>query len=235
MKHLMLVLALVLGVSLGLAQGFIYTTPPICNTTVASCVLIVGNPIVTVAGNGFSGTVVGQKVFGVGVPYGTTVKAIDGQGGTADSVTLSAAPTIGGSKSLQFGYFDGTDYTSGDWLGRVFRVYTYPGNGDVRLLVSIQIVDQADTLGDCDVALFSSFSDTLGLDNSAASILASESFKLVGVVSLTTVKDLGATRILQSSNVGVIVPKENLYARLITRAAYAPATIADLRVRFGFW
>jgi hypothetical protein len=235
MKHLMLVLALVLGVSLGLAQGYIYVTPTISSSTVALCTLKVGNTIVKHASDGFAAAVVGQKVYGVGVPYGATVAAIDGQGGTADSITLSAAPTIGGIKSLQLGVFEGTDYSIGDWMGFPFRIYEYAGDGGARLLVTVNALTNADILDSIDVVLFSSFSDTLGLDNGAAAILASEAYKVIGIVPVNSFTDLGTMNLMQASSVNMIVPREALWGRMIARAAIAPTTVSQIRLRFGFW
>jgi hypothetical protein len=230
MKHFVVVLALVLSVSLGVAQDYVYVNPVISTTTVTNCTTAVGSMAIVHADSGFKSIYAGMRVYGVGVPYGATVAYSD----SLDSLALSSAITQGGAKSLQFGVFEGTDYTSGDWVGFPFLVYSNPGDGGAMILESVQITDNGDMLDDIDLVLFNAYSDTLGLDNAAAAIRAVDAPKVVGGLAFTSDTDLGTARSVQYQWVGLVVPKEALYGRLIARSALAPIAINNLRIRFGF-
>lgn len=233
MKRFALVLAL-LALSIGapvFAQDVVEVVPTISSTAVTACTTFVGKSYVThnTSDTAFVSVYAGQTVYGVGVQYGTTVLTSD----SVDYVTLSKPITQGGAKTLYFGVFNGTDYSSGDWVGFPFLVQV-PGSGSSRELQFIQIVDNADMLDDVDVIFFNEYSDTLGADNAAASVVAADASKVVGGIALTGDTDVGSVRTAQASNIGMILPRVKLYARLIARAALDPTAVNNLRLRFGF-
>lgn len=216
------------------AQEYITVTPVIGSTAIADVVVTPSNDTITVAASGFAGLYAGQAIYGVGIPYGTTVKtAVD----SSTTIVMSAAATQGSAaKILNFGVLDANlvSYATGDWFGLPFRVYRNTGQGGAKTLISIQVSDNADMLGNLDVVLFNAYSDTLGQDTVAAAIVATEAHKVVGLVSLSTATDLGTARVFQSANINLNVPKENLYGRLIARSTMTITAINNVRVKFGF-
>jgi hypothetical protein len=220
--------------TLASAQEFITVTPVVGSTAIADVVVTPGNDTITVAASGFAGIYAGQAIYGVGIPYGTTVKkAVD----TSTTIVMSAVATQGSAaKILNFGVLDANlvGYGTGDWFGLPFRVYQNTGQGGAKTLVSVVITENADVLGNTDLVLFNAYSDTLGQDTVAVAIRAVDAPKIVGYVSLSTAVDLGTARMLQSANIQLNVPKENLYGRLIAKSTMLPTSISGVKVKFGF-
>jgi hypothetical protein len=219
--------------TLASAQQYITVTPVVASTAIASVTLATGNDTITVAASGFSGITKNAAIYGVGIPYGTYVKkCVD----TSTTIVMSAVATQGGSKVINFGVLEPNleTYATGDWFGLPFRVYQNTGQGGSQTLVSAEISDNADVLGNTDIVFFNAYSDTLGQDTVAAGIVATEAHKVLGAIALSTATDFGGARSLQSTNIQMALPKENLYARLIARSSMKPTAITNIRVKLGF-
>jgi hypothetical protein len=118
-------------------------------------------------------------------------------------------------------------------MGIPFQIYN-SASGGMTKLVSILITDSSDQLGNTDIILFNTFSDTYGLDTMAVNLAAANYSKVLGYVSLTTVIDLGATRILEKDDINLALPKGILYGRLIAKSTPKFTTTRCLKIRFRF-
>jgi hypothetical protein len=235
MRKTALFLALVTLPYLAQGQSFV-VSPYISTKAIASCVTYPGVATVSATAKPFGSCIAGLPVYGVGVPAGTVVVS---KNATDSIVTLSNAMTQGGTKTLEFGYYINTTYASGDWLGLPFKIYDAPGVGGEKAVVSIVIDDQTDQLDSVDVVFFSAYSDTLGLDSAAVNIPAAQALKIVGIVNVTNSSnanlDFGGGRIIEAMNLVLAVPKDALWARLISRQALISPTVVvqPFRVRIG--
>jgi hypothetical protein len=232
MRKTALFLALMILPILAWGQSYV-VTPYVSTKAIASIATTVGSTTISSAAKAFGSVVVGQPVYGVGVPAGTTVLSL--VNADLDSqVVLSKAITQGGTKTLEFGYYTHTTYGTGDWLGLPFVVYENAGVGGEEAIVSLVIDDKSDLLDDVDVVFFSNWSDTLGLDSAAVNIPAAEALKVVGVVSLTSGTDLGGGRTLEEKAITLAVPRTGLYGRLIARATMGPFLVVNpFKIRIG--
>jgi len=231
MKRITLLLALVLCVSLGLAQDFVTVTPAISTEAVDSCTVTAGNDTVTAPTASFANLYAGLSVYGPMIPEGTQILATD----SSTYVVLSETPADDDVTVLNFGVVAlYTTYADGDWFGLPFRILYNPGMGDTRTLNSIVITDNSDQLGNTEVMLFNAFSDTLGQDSSAMAIVASEAHKVIGYIALTSAVDLGTGRVLTSKDIALTVPKGGLWGRMVAGAAFVPTAVDNIKIRFGF-
>jgi len=233
MKKLMVLLLVA-----GFAYGQVSDVRPVISTTTISTVFqTVGkDTISTIVSNGFTNVRAGQVVFGPGVKIGTTVVSTD----SLRKVTLSDTCTATqDSVPIQFGYFTSAAYESGDWLGFPFKVLTGSGAGGQPIkLVSATITDAADVVTATDIVFYADLSTLAGgsgLDGVAAAELAANEWYVHGLVSLTTVTDLGAIKILTKDDINLALPKgATIWARLIARGTPTFTAVTNVRVRLKF-
>ena len=213
---------------------FVTVKPYVATLPVDSAVCVAGNDTITAPTGGVSGfdsaSVNGKYVWGVGIPYGATAHYLSGT-----KITLSAAPTIGSAgRVIWFDMFHNTSYGTGEWMGQIFRVYSYPGVGSPRTLVSVVLKDQEDILGNTDLVLLKAWSDTLGIDSATVVMPAAQALKVIGSISLSTATDYGGGRTLEAKNIQLECPGDVLYARLIAKATMVPTTTTPFLLEFGF-
>ena len=220
-----------------LAQFETQNIPVVSTTTIASCVTTSASTSVSAEAKPFGSVTVGMAVFGPGVPIGTTVASLPDP--TLDSIiVLSAAATASATVSLQFGYFASAAYTSGDWVGFPFKVTKFPtgASGTIKL-ISAEIADSADVIGATDILFFSSLSGSSGLDNAAAAVPGSDYGNILGLVSLTTVTDVGAMKMLTKDDINLelpIISGGTIWARLIARTGPTLTAVTNYLVRLRF-
>ena len=105
-------------------------------------------------------------------------------------------------------------------------------SGGSGTITSVILTDVDDVIGPFDVAFFRS-SPTTGGDNTTLSFNDADMVNLVGIVQLIGAFDLGGNRVAQALNIAV--PYEcaatNLFAVLITRFTYLPATGTALNLQ----
>lgn len=227
MKTLVLLLCLLSPVAL--AQQYITVTPQIATLAVDSCTVSTTIDTVTAPAASFASVVAGQRVYGVGIPENTTVLYTD----STTYVVLSATPTQGGVKILNFGILANTTYGTGDWFGQPFRIYYDQGSGGMRTLETVFMTENADLLVNTDVVLFNAYCDSLGQDSSAAAVIAGYAHNVVGYVSLSTAVDLGTGRHLVTKDINLSLPREGLWGRLIAKGTILPTAINNIKIRFG--
>ena len=92
---------------------------------------------------------------------------------------------------------------------------------------------------DIDVVVFSSDpSGTTFTENGAVAIATADVAKVLAAVTVTTKKDLGTPVVASIGNLNIPVyaatDTRDLYACMVVRGAYTPATTSDVTVRFGF-
>ncbi len=233
-RTLALILLFAIG-SLVYSQGSIVTVTPYLSTkAIASCVCTLGSTSISATAKPFGSVTVGMPVYGPGVPENTTVASLPDP--ALDSViVLSNAITSGGTKTLEFGYYVHTTYASGDWLGLPFQIYD-TGEGGTTFLISASISDNSDLLAAVDLQLFTTYSDTLGLDSVAVNVPSSESAKFIGApISFSTITDHGGVRITGETAINQAVPRNKLWGRLIARATVGPFLVVQpFTLKLGF-
>jgi hypothetical protein len=229
MRRISLIL-LVLVASVAYGQTFTYT-PEVSTKGLASCITGVGSDTIAVAAKTLGSVEEGMRVYGVGIPYGATVT----EKLVADSsVRISEYVTRGGTKTLWFGYYVTTTYGSGDWMGWPVKVFRNDRGGPVTL-ISASISDSTDGIGNTDVVFFQAFEDSSGADSLATVWPKGSTYKILGVISFTSATDLGTSRVLTLNNIGMTLPRSELYFRVLAKAAYGPTLITTpLRVHLNF-
>lgn len=211
--------------------------PTVSTTTIASIVTKSGQDTLHSAAKAFGNVVVGQRVFGPGVLQGATVTALV-DAALDSQIVISSNCTASATVSLQFGYFTSAIYGSGDWLGFPFEVIPASGAGGQLKLISAIITDAADVITATDIVFYKNLSGLAGgtgLDNAAAAELAANEWYILGIVSLTTITDLGAVKILTKDDINLTLPKgEAIWARLIARGTPTLTAVDNFRVRLRF-
>jgi hypothetical protein len=233
MKRIATLLCLgVLVCAQALSQGSVVRLSPAISTkAIASVVCTIGSTTISATAKPFASVVAGQSVYGPGIAANTTVVSKDAIDST---VVLSNAITSGGTKTIEFGYYVHTAYATGEWLGLPFQVYD-TGEGGTSFLVSASIADESDLLGAVDIVFFSAYSDTLGLDSATVNVPLSQAPKVLGVVSLSTVTDLGGARTMQADAINMAVPRNKLWARLVAKSSMASFLVLQpFTLRLGF-
>jgi hypothetical protein len=236
MKRMLLVLVLLAGTAY--AQFDVNVRPTVSAKTIATINTVSGNDTIWDAGKAFDSLTVGMGVFGPGVPQGATITALV-DAALDSALVLSDTCNATASVSLQFGLVAGTLYTTGDWLGFPFKVLNGGGSaGPAYNLISASIIDAADVITATDIVFYgdvSKLSGGSGYDNSAAAELAANEWYVLGIVSLTTVTDLGAVKILTKDAINLALPRGvPVWARMIVRGAPTFTASNNLRVRLRF-
>jgi hypothetical protein len=172
-----------------------------------------------------------MKIYGYYIPEGTVVVSTST---TKDTLIMSAnAKGSNTLQSLNIGLYNNTQYTSGDWLGLPFQIFSN-GQGGVITLISLFATDSSDQLGNFDIAFFGSFSDTLGLDNGALAIPGIVFNNMNGYCAVTSTTDLGTLRIGQKDGINLAIPNGTLYGRLIARSTPTFTATTNLKLRLRF-
>lgn len=122
-----------------------------------------------------------------------------------------------------------TAYTAGDQVGTQFTLANAARiSGGGGMIVGVQLISAADTIGTFDVVFFDS-SVTLASDNAAFAISDADSLKIVALVNLAGAYDIGNNRIAQAFNLAVpyvCSGSSSLYAALIARTAISGTPFA---------
>ena len=228
-----LLVALVLLAATALAQQIPEVKVwPVISTTALTCKTTQGSDSVYSAAQ-FGSVVVGQQIYGPGIKPDVTVKTL----GTSSYFHMTdTALSTQASASLDFGYNSSKAYTTGEWVGLPFQVYT-SYEGGIALLISALIEDNADVIGNTDIAFFISYGGSEGLDGAAVAVPAADQGQFAGYISMTTMTDLGSLRLLQATDpISMAVPAGGiLYGRLIARASYTATAVNNflLHLKFG--
>jgi hypothetical protein len=236
MKRLILLIAvLALVAAQSFAQGgqSYIVQPVVSTTTISTIVTKAGKDTIYSAAKAFGNVVVGQQVYGPGLPFYCTVKALPNPA-LDSAIVLSDTCSASSTVSLQFGYFTSAAYQAGDWLGLPFRIRTTPSGG-VSLLTSVIVVDSSDVLDAFDIVYLKSGSGSMGFDNATLAVPVADAGGIVGYTQFTTITDLGSVRISQDNDTRLTMPRGGyLYARLIARSAMTMKSTASLFCRFRF-
>ena len=173
-------------------------------------------------GNRFESVVVGQAIWGTGIPWGTVVAALPDTAkdslvtmSKAATVTDTSGTTILGRAILNFGYYSATSYTAGDWVGIPFEI----PNAQGKLLFAVTLLDSSDTADSLDILLFNdpNFASPVVRDTMPMNVAETGIDNVVGIVKVRTKTDLGDLRLFQETALALPVGADKLYGRLICR------------------
>jgi len=183
---------------------------PVIGTVAAglACVTTAGSATVTSSAL-FGSVVVGQRVYGAGIPYGATVTAK----ASTSSITISANATLTGTPTLQFSYFASTAYTAGDCIGWPFKIPLSDVSG-------IMLVDKSDQMASVVLYVFNSNpNSTPILDNAAfTGISDADAAKIIARYSLTGTTDVGGAKIVYPADAELPLARcggNDLYGQLV--------------------
>jgi hypothetical protein len=184
----------------------------------------------------FGSAVVGQQVYGPGIPFGTTISAITDTVCDAILTLSNRASSARTLDSLNIGYFSAAAYSSGDWLGLPFVLDLGPSA--YLKLENVTVADTSDDFGNFDIALFrvpdASYLDT-GLDNDPATLNVADMNYLIAYITVSSVADLGTVRFLTTSVITQFGAGARLYGRLVSKATPTfNASINPALLRFRF-
>lgn len=220
--------------------------PTVCTATIDSIRTTAGSATIStqslVGGGRFASVTKGAAVWGRGVPYGTTV--VDTSSGTDSVLVLSKPLTYTDSTGsankgraiFNFGYYAAETYQSGDWVGLPFELPNAPG----KIISAVVVVDSSDVLDSMDVVLFTDpVFDTTSIRDTATATIGREGLtKVIGVLHLSSVTDLGNIRVIVETNQGDVFPisKDKVYGRLISRSTEGMAfkSIKPMVLRFKY-
>lgn len=130
-------------------------------------------------------------------------------------------------------------YATGDVIGgKITLTGAMARVGGSGLLKSVQICSLADLTVDFDLILFSDDpTNTTFTENGAVAIATTDVAKILGVVGLTSRKDLGTPVVVSLHNIDMALKSgansRDLYACLVARGTHTPASTADIVLRFG--
>ncbi len=133
-------------------------------------------------------------------------------------------------------------YATGDVIGgKMTLTNALLSVGGSGILQSVQVCSKSDLTVDLDLIIFSADpSTTTFTENGAVAIDVADVSKVLGRISLATRVDLGTPVVAYANNLALPVIGDaanltrNLYACLVARGAYTPASTSDVTVRFGF-
>ena len=190
-----------------------------------------GTDTLATAAKAFGSIVVGQPVYGPGIPAGTVVESLPNP--ALDSlIIISNAATTTRTQALNFGYYLISTYATGDNLGLPFKLWSGERS---RKLISVTMIDSVDKADDFDILFFYQFSDSLGADSTAVALPEDVAQRLVGSVSVTANLDWGDIRTVQVNNVQMVLPGGEIWARLVARSAFGIlGAVRPFVIRLGF-
>lgn len=130
-------------------------------------------------------------------------------------------------------------YATGDVIGGKMTIpNAMRRDGGSGILQSVHLCSRSDLTVDADLIIFSEDpTGTTFTENGAVAIAAADVGKVLGVIPITTRKDLGTPVVACATNLALPVKSaaasRSLFACLVMRGAYTPGTTTDLTVRFG--
>ena len=200
----------------------LYTYQPDISTSALTCLTTGGSPTVTSAAQ-FGSVLAGQRVFGAGIQFGTTVLSKT----DASTITLSKPATAtSGGVSLQFSYFTGSQaYTAGDVLGFPFPVY-------LKKINQIMVIDVEKAIVAVKLYFFSGpFAPTA--DNAAFAPADADARLILWYASYTNTVAQSANQIIYSglTDLPILMPDSKIpWCQLVcvgtpTFAAATPLTV----------
>ena len=219
--------------------------PYIFTATIDSIRLLAGSK--TIACNSptqkFASVVVGQYVWGAGIPFGSVVTSLPDTSkdsviviSKAATVTDSTGPTVLGRGIINISYYQASGGFVNDFIGMPFEI----PNASNKTLSSVTLLDSSDCADDSlEVLLFNNpdYATTPVLDTNAVSTAEADFDNFLGTVLFTSpVRDLGAVRILQMNGLNMPMPNDKVYGRLVNRSStrvLAASTQAFI-IRFRF-
>jgi len=201
--------------------------PFIFTATIDSIRMIAGSKTIIAASptQKFASVVVGQTVWGAGIPYGTVVTALADT--AKDSIiTISKAPvttdTSGnapiGRGIINVSYYQASGGFVNDFIGLPFEISSSGG----KVLSSVTLIDSSDCADDSlEIILFDNpdYDTSPVLDTAQVSTEEGDYDNLVGTVLFTKMRDVGAVRILQEVNLNLPMPVGKVYGRLVNRSS----------------
>jgi hypothetical protein len=216
--------------------------PLVSTATIDSVRLLLGSKSISTGaptGNRFASVAVGQTVWGVGIPYGTTVTALPDTAvdsvltlSKAATVTDSSGTTILGRTILNFSYYQAIPVQPGDFIGLPFTIDNSKG-----ILTSVELVDSSDTMDSLDVILVDNPDSLVHTRDTIACVFTETDYAhILGIVKMRTVTDLGVLRVAQETNLSMPVAQPKIYGRLVSRklvnATLTSTSCLLLRFRF---
>jgi hypothetical protein len=172
----------------------------------------------------FGSVVVGQKVFGIGIPLGATVTAV----ASTSSITISDPATATGTPTLQFSYFAATAYTAGDCLGWLFEI-------PMMRIDNIFIVDAAKVITAAKMYVYHSV-PTPTLDNAAFAPTDADAAKLIGYYSLTGTVALANNQVIFPADAELPLAQvraKQMYGQLVVVGTPTFAAVNEVTVNIG--
>ncbi len=132
-------------------------------------------------------------------------------------------------------------YATGDVIGGKMTITNaLLSAGGSGILQSVQVCSKSDLTVDLDLIIFSADpATTTFTENGAVAIDVVDVSKVLAVIPITTRKDLGTPVVAYANNLAIPVQGDaanltrHLYASLVARGAYTPASTSDVTVRFG--
>ena len=222
MKRNLLVACVLLSSGILFAQTSVevLVKPDISNATIASNIKVAGSRNIRTTGKTYGSVVVGQGVFGKGIPFGTTVTALVDP--ALDSIiTLSRASTTTDTVHLDFGYYRRDTSAVGDYASMPFLILAR--SSSQRILDRVTIQDTSVLGSKFNILLESSDGGYFawgGLTDTIATVWDATNFvgyvKAGGTDTVSTAG--GTTTDMRGLNI-VLPPQVNLYGRLIHQTA----------------
>lgn len=200
----------------------VQTTKPYISTTTLTCGTTINSKTVT-SSAAFGSVVVGQAVFGAGIPFGTTVSVVT----DTSTITISQnATATAASASLQFSYFTSAAYTAGDVLGFPFRV-------DLKRINQIYVIDNAKQITAIKGYFFKDvFAPTL--DNAAFAPADADADLIIGYFSYTNNNALTSNTVIYNGvtdqPIQLGVAKEPTWCQLVAVGTPTFTAVNDLTV-----
>lgn len=170
---------------------------------------------------------VGQRVFGVGIPFGATVTAIV----DTDNITISEAATVtNAGASIQFEYIESSPsiYAAGDVLGFPFKLPMMEVN-------NIMVVDAAKVITAVKLYLYRDVPAPI-LDNAAFAPTDAEARKIIAYYSLTGTVALSNNHIIFPAADEMLPPViggQKMYGQLVCVGTPTFAAVDDLLINFS--
>jgi hypothetical protein len=211
---------------------------PIISTKLLTCGITSANDTIT-SSAAFASTVVGQRVVGTGIPFGTVI----GTKISTSALKLSNAATATNvSALLHFGYFDSVAYDSLDAFGFPDSiVVTLPFPKRYAVLKAIIITDADKQSANYEVVFFNA-RYTAVADSSAWTPSDADAKNVVHRILVSNFATDGAnsTAIASDTNVPFVTARSGntstltLYYQLVARSTTTPTAVNSVQVRFRF-
>lgn len=202
----------------------LYTVKPIISVVAAglACVTEAGSTTVTSSAL-FGSVVAGQRVHGPGIQFGTKVASVE----STSSITLDKPAKLGGSVTLQFGYFASAAYVADDCLGFPFEI-------PLTEIKGITVIDKIKQITAVKMYVFSAEFSTPLLDNAAFAPVDADAANIIGYYSLTGNKVLTNNHVIHPAQAELPLPKygshQKMFGQLVVVGTPTFTSISDLVV-----